>query len=64
MDRRQARREIMQRIGSIEEIRDKLDTIGVEADAAGDPILATELRRYNESLTTMLDKMYEWAGHI
>ena len=64
MDRRQARREIMRQIGLIEEIRDKQDNIGVEADAAGDPILAGELRRYNERLTTILDQMYEWAGKI
>ncbi|KKL12251.1 hypothetical protein LCGC14_2537640 [marine sediment metagenome] len=64
MDRREARRSVLRQIGFIEEIRDKLATLVVEIDAAGDPIVAGELRRYNEKLTDLLDKWYVWAGNL
>lgn len=64
MDRRQARRRTLRTIGEIENRRDYLETISEQVDQQGDPILAGELRRYNDKLTDVLDKMYVWAGNL
>ncbi len=64
MDRRQARREILRQVGFMEETRDKLEDIERQADGAGETIVASELRRYLEKLSTLLDQMYVWAGSL
>ncbi|KKK97695.1 hypothetical protein LCGC14_2650150 [marine sediment metagenome] len=64
MDRRTARREVCAKLAAMEVDRDRLDEIASNADSAGDPILATELRRYTEKMTAILDLMYEWVGKI
>ncbi len=64
MDRQQARRQIMREMGEIELHRNALDATAQEADQAGDPIIAGELRRYVEKMTDLLDGMYKWAGNI
>lgn len=54
----------MDQLGVLEASRDTLEVYGIEAETAGDPILAGELRRYVDALTDTLDKMYVWAGNL
>lgn len=64
MDRREARRDVMDALAAIDVQRARLDALGAVVDAGGDPILSGEIRRYVEKLTTWIDQMYVWAGNI
>ncbi|KKN35903.1 hypothetical protein LCGC14_0779070 [marine sediment metagenome] len=64
MDRRQARRQVLDDVGAIELIRDGLEALAEQADGDGDPIFAGELRRFTDKVTDTLEKMYVWAGNI
>ena len=64
MDRRDTRRETMAELAALDGVRERLELLATEADGEGEVVLASELRRYLEKMTTLIDQMYVWAGQI
>ncbi len=54
----------MDELATLEGARVRLTLIATNADVTGEVVLASELRRYLDKMTTLVDQMYVWAGNI